>query len=124
MPPTIQSMSSFDGVVLESAPAPVADDDSLDPFVSDISSDGVIEFGFPEPILADESEITQESAVPARRLQKLIIDDQSRVYRKIQAFEISLKSSNSDEAKPIDVEWELIDFDGQIGHIQMDLKQL
>lgn len=87
---------------------------------------GLIEFGFSEPIMADRNSLITESALPARRrrLEKLLVDHDSQVYRRIEAFEINLESSKSDEAEPISVEWELIDFDGQIGHIQMDMEKL
>lgn len=47
-PLTLQS--DFEGTTLQSSPEPLPEEESIEPYISEVSSDGVIELGFPEPM--------------------------------------------------------------------------
>lgn len=61
----------------------------MEPFISDVSSLGLVEFGFPSSIDAETNDLTTDSAVPVRLLASRFYDEDSdKVYEKIETISI------------------------------------
>ena len=59
------AMSSFEGEVLESEPPQLAPSQAMTPFITDVTSDGLIALGFPEPLETTTEDLadTKKTAV-------------------------------------------------------------
>jgi len=125
----VLSMSSFGGTVLQSSPKAVKTNKKILPFIADVTPGGSVEFGFPEIILLTQAAFNAHEKSAIRKLtasEEVILLDKRNpaVYQVFDTIDIMLKSSEFEEAEPVKVDWTMVDFDGQLGHLQMDLEKL
>jgi len=90
---------------------------------------GVVELGFPEVIQSTSFALNANEETAVRKLsaskEVVLLDKKdASVYQVFETISIMLKSSEFDEAEPVKVDWTMVDFDGQLGHLQMDLDKL
>lgn len=106
----------------------------MTPFVTDVTSDGLISLGFPEPLtidsatLSDPGQVAMPSTTSRRLLSKTVSfedEDGSEVkYEILDTIEIKLSSTEDEDLEAIQVDWMLKSFDGQSAQIQMDLDSI
>lgn len=98
------------------------------PFVTDVTSDGLITLGFPESLSTTTDELADADATAIRKLSSEVSmiknDGSQEQYEVFEAIEIKLSSTEFDDLEPVNVEWSLQSFTGQEAEIQMDLDKL
>lgn len=110
--------NEFEGTTLESSPLTMTSDEAVQPFISGVSPDGIIELGFSEPMATTSEQLADPLQSAIRKLShdvymrstNPIVD--SGFYEVFDAIEIQLISSQSDLVAPKSIDWSLKDFDG------------
>ena len=120
--PVSGGLGMFSGPVLESQPQ-LLNSFYISPFVSDVSTTGLLEMGFTEPLQQDTVSLLSSTAV--RQLSHLAIDSKTNETVEIfNAVELQLSSSVDEDLELVQVGFELVDFDGQLAHLQLDIESL
>ena len=79
--------------------------------------------GFTEPLQQDTVSLLSSTAV--RQLSHLAIDSKTKETIEIfNAIEVQLSSTIDEDLEPVQVEFELVDFDGQLAHLQLNIESL
>lgn len=103
---------------LQSQPPLLQPEDSMSPFVSDVTPNGQISLGFPEMLLTSPGMFADPASSAIRRgLSHEVIDRNGDHYEVFEAISIKLSSSESDDIEPINVDWSLKNFNGQEAEI-------
>jgi hypothetical protein len=88
-----------------------------------------VEIGFPTAIQLTSDSLNTNKKSAIRKLsasEEVVLLDKKNasVYQVFDTINIMLISSEFEEAEPVKVDWTMVDFDGQIGHLQMYLEKL
>jgi len=124
--PPLSQAALLPNTLLESPPMLLPAEQAISPFVTDVSSDGLIKLGFPEVMMTSPAMFADPAASGilrmSRRLSSIMADEEGDEYEVFEALNIQLSSSEFDDIQPISVGWSLKNFNGQEAEIQMDLE--
>lgn len=84
-----------------------------------MTPDGIVSFDF-----SGDLDLNSDISASGRRLSELIVVKQDGVENNLEAINIHLINSNDPTVTPIEVEWQLLDFNGKNGHLQMNVDKL
>lgn len=96
---------NFAGPVLESPPLKLAPEKQIAPFITEVSSDGLISLGFSEMMMTSVDQFAEPMSTAVRKLSQEVTmqkkDGSQGQYDVFEAIEITLTSSQSEEFAPI-----------------------
>lgn len=127
MPLLLQS--EFEGPILETAPKQLEPSESITPYVTDVSSDGVVTLEFSEVLTTSEDQFADATPTLVKRelSREVVLQNESGSrsdYDMYEAIEIMLSSTENEEIEPISIDWSLKSFNGKQAQLQMDLESI